>query len=64
MKRGGERLARLQDGKRDGEGRWGDEVGRDPFTYLPATDAARTWDGWGTALKPSWEPVLVGRKPL
>jgi len=30
----------------------------------PATDAARTWDGWGTALKPSWEPVLVGRKPL
>src|SRR5579859_1606134 len=21
----------------------------------PATDAARAWDGWGTALKPSWE---------
>lgn len=30
----------------------------------PATDAARQWDGWGTALKPSWEPVLVFRKPL
>lgn len=29
----------------------------------PATEAARTWEGWGTALKPSWEPVLVGRKP-
>jgi len=29
----------------------------------PATDAARQWDGWGTALKPSWEPVLVGTKP-
>jgi hypothetical protein len=29
----------------------------------PATDAARTWDGWGTALKPAWEPVLVGTKP-
>ena len=29
-----------------------------------ATPAARTWDGWGTALKPSWEPVIVGRKPL
>jgi hypothetical protein len=28
-----------------------------------ATAAARAWDGWGTALKPSWEPVLVGRKP-
>ena len=21
------------------------------------------WKGWGTALKPAWEPVLVGRKP-
>lgn len=31
---------------------------------VPATLASRTWDGWGTALKPSWEPVLVGRKPL
>ena len=29
----------------------------------PATEAAQTWDGWGTALKPSWEPVVVGRKP-
>lgn len=29
----------------------------------PATPAARTWEGWGTALKPSWEPVLVGTKP-
>jgi len=26
-------------------------------------DAAKRFDGWGTALKPSWEPVLVGRKP-
>jgi site-specific DNA-methyltransferase (adenine-specific) len=22
------------------------------------------WDGWGTALKPAFEPVVVGRKPL
>ena len=29
----------------------------------PATEASRLWDGWGTALKPSWEPVVVGRKP-
>jgi hypothetical protein len=27
------------------------------------TEQARAWEGWGTALKPSWEPVLVGRKP-
>ena len=30
----------------------------------PATEAARKWDGWGTALKPAWEPVIVARKPL
>ena len=30
----------------------------------PATDDARTWQGWGTALKPAFEPVVVARKPL
>ncbi|OZE35806.1 MULTISPECIES: site-specific DNA-methyltransferase [unclassified Rhodococcus (in: high G+C Gram-positive bacteria)] len=30
----------------------------------PATDAARQWQGWGTALKPSFEPIVVGRKPI
>ena len=30
----------------------------------PATDAARAWSGWGTALKPAWEPILLARKPL
>jgi DNA modification methylase len=30
----------------------------------PATDAARQWAGWGTALKPALEPVTVARKPL
>ena len=30
----------------------------------PATDAAKQWQGWGTALKPAWEPVVVARKPL
>lgn len=28
------------------------------------SDAARQWQGWGTALKPSLEPVTVARKPL
>jgi site-specific DNA-methyltransferase (adenine-specific) len=64
MKRGGERLARLEDGKRDGEGRWGNETGRDPFTYLPSTPAAQQWTGWGTALKPALEPITVARKPF
>jgi hypothetical protein len=30
----------------------------------PATDAARQWQGWGTALKPASEPIIVARKPL
>jgi site-specific DNA-methyltransferase (adenine-specific) len=29
----------------------------------PATDLAREWDGWGTALKPSFEPIIVAMKP-
>lgn len=34
------------------------------FHYAPATDAARQWQGWGTALKPAWEPIVLARKPL
>lgn len=30
----------------------------------PATEAAQQWQGWGTALKPAFEPVVVARKPL
>lgn len=26
--------------------------------------AAEAWQGWGTALKPSFEPIVVARKPL
>ena len=35
---------------------------RKPST-APATPEAATWEGYGTALKPAWEPVLVIRKP-
>jgi DNA modification methylase len=28
-----------------------------------AVEAAR-WQGWGTALKPAWEPIVLARKPL
>lgn len=31
---------------------------------IPATNAAKTWDGYGTALKPAYEPICVARKPL
>ena len=30
----------------------------------PATPDAEQWQGWGTALKPAFEPVVVARKPL
>lgn len=32
--------------------------------YIPNTDLAKKWDGWGTCLKPSFEPIIVARKPL
>lgn len=35
-----------------------------PTITAPATDAAKQWDGWGTALKPAVEPIVVARKPL
>lgn len=29
-----------------------------------ASEEAQQWEGWGTALKPAWEPVVVARKPI
>lgn len=34
-----------------------------PIT-APATDAARQWQGWGSALKPAYEPIVLARKPI
>ena len=36
----------------------------DNLIRQPSSDLARQWDGWGTALKPAWEPIIVARKPL
>jgi DNA modification methylase len=30
----------------------------------PSTKEAKQWDGWGTALKPALEPIVMARKPL
>jgi site-specific DNA-methyltransferase (adenine-specific) len=41
----------------------GQKVGQpDPVT-APATDAAKQWSGWGTALKPASEHWILVRKP-
>jgi DNA modification methylase len=39
-------------------------AGRPGEITAPATEAARTWEGWGSALKPAWEPIILARKPL
>lgn len=44
-----------------GEG-WGG--GRTTADDPPVTDDAIAWDGWGTALKPAHEPIVVARKPI
>jgi DNA modification methylase len=46
-----------------GEYRQGGKNGSQHIT-APATDAAKQWEGWGTALKPAMEPITVARKPL
>ena len=32
--------------------------------YEAKTEQGKKWQGWGTALKPAWEPVIVARKPI
>jgi len=49
-------------------------TGKEPGTYgafagdnvetAAATDTSARWQGWGTALKPAFEPIVVARKPL
>jgi DNA modification methylase len=47
----------------DGKIAFGDYAGEWNVTN-PATPAAKQWQGWGTALKPAHEPIVVARKPL
>lgn len=30
----------------------------------PSSEDAKKWEGWGTALKPAYEPIILARKPL
>jgi len=41
----------------------GSEAVEIPVT-LAHTPEAKKWEGWGTALKPAFEPIVVGRKPF
>jgi hypothetical protein len=42
---------------------WGAKSSEFDLT-APATEAAKQWEGWGTAIKPSLEPITLARKPL
>jgi site-specific DNA-methyltransferase (adenine-specific) len=68
------RIKKANDG-RNGPGRYrssthnncfmaGDIRGSRIIKDRPTTGDAETWQGWGTALKPAWEPIIVARKPL
>ena len=48
----------------NGSGTFAESVGMGAFITAPATPDAERWQGWGTALKPAFEPVVVARKPL
>lgn len=45
--------------------RWeGGTTNQNVLLTAPATDAAKQWQGWGTALKPANEPICMARKPI
>jgi len=49
----------------DDKNGWNDNNTSGNFDYTaPATDSAKQWDGWGTALKPAHEDLVLARKPL
>lgn len=50
--------SRVGDGSVYSLGHSGRQVG------AAVTDLGKVWEGWGTALKPAFEPIIVARKPL
>lgn len=56
-------VGKYQSGLRTGPSGVGGYGGGGVIT-TSSTDAAKRWDGWGTALKPAIEPIILARKPL
>jgi site-specific DNA-methyltransferase (adenine-specific) len=55
----------IRHGRDDEEIFFGVDAKRTPaFITAPASDEAKQWSGWGTALKPANEPIVLARKPL
>ena len=62
----GSKITRIPGGSTYAQDRWTQEhraISEVPVT-APATPEAERWDGWGTALKPAIEPIILARKPL
>jgi len=38
--------------------------GKTDYITKPSSEEAKKWEGWGTALKPAHEPIVLARKPL
>ena len=47
-----------------GDGEWKSGPAEVVDITAPATPLAKKWNGWGTALKPAHEPIILARKPL
>lgn len=56
--------ARNGNGENVDYGAFGSAVDGTYAVTAPATPEAEQWDGWGTALKPAIEPIILARKPL
>ena len=50
--------------KQTNNGAMGEIIETTRKEYIPDTKLAKQWQGWGTALKPSFEPIIVARKPF
>lgn len=70
---GRDNLAGLRDGATVGTAEGGyarpwmndpEKVENSHYTFLPVAPEAAAFEGWGTALKPAFEPIIVARKPL
>jgi DNA modification methylase len=62
----GEPVKRMIPGADQHKGGWEKNDGREfvPTVTAAASAASAAWEGWGTALKPALEPVVLARKPL
>ncbi|QDV69007.1 Modification methylase HindIII [Rosistilla carotiformis] len=38
-------------------------IGKDLEKRMPSSEQARAWEGYGTGLKPAWEPIILVQRP-